>query len=87
MRCIFCDEKVHTKWGIYCITHTSQDERKKAIFENKKNMLNNNDKWAIIGTNSSLESLRELAGLKNTISPQATDFRQLIKSITVMSDF
>jgi len=45
------------------------------------------ERWVKIGTSSSLESLRELAGLKNEMPMQATNFMQLIKSVTVMSNF
>ena len=87
MKCMFCDNETCSKHGIYCHKHSTQREREIAILKNKEKMLNDNDKWGIIGINSSLESLRKLAGLKNEMPPQATDFRQLIKSITVMSKF
>ena len=43
------------------------------------------ERWIKIYKSSSLESLRELVGLKNEMPKQATSYLQLIKLITVMS--
>lgn len=85
MKCTFCDKEVISNWGVYCEDHKGKQERKKAADRNIMYLMGNNEKWAIIGTNSSLESLREAIGLKNTMPRQATTFMQLIKSITIMS--
>jgi len=85
MKCMVCNNKVYTNWGIYCFKHQDQDARQETVFENLRNYLNNNNKWNIAGSDSSLESLRDSVGLKNHMPKQATSFLQLIKSVTVMS--
>lgn len=59
MKCIFCDNKVHAKYGIYCPNHTSQGQgKRKSIINNKQ--YTDNDKWVNIGTNSSYEAMKTL---------------------------
>lgn len=82
---MFCDNEVNNKYGIYCKDHKYEEDRQRAIDRNIMRFMGSNEKWAIIGTNSSLESLRRVVGLKNEMPEQATNFMQLIKSITIMS--
>lgn len=73
MKYIICGDKVKTEFGIYCSAHKSR------FRENITEQTKDNDKWIKIYRNSSLKSMFELAGLKDTMPDQAKDFRKLIK--------
>ncbi len=71
MKCIICDKENNRKLALYCDEHRNnvfQEAGRKSIFDDIKQPITNNERWAIIGASSSLEAMRELAGLKNTIT-------------------
>lgn len=87
MRCLICDKDTGRKYALYCDDGCRVGLGIEKPFKKLEYLIDDNDKWVAIGTSSSMASLRELAGLKNTMPPQATRFQDLIKSITVMSNF
>lgn len=87
MRCLICNKDTGRKYALYCDDGCRTGLGIRKPLKKMEYIVDDNDKWVAIGTSSSTESLRELAGLKNNMPPQATNFRQLIKSVTVMSNF
>ena len=89
MRCLICNKKTKRKYGIYC-----DDGCRKKLGINRETRrvideeITDNYRWVHIYKYSSIESLRELARMKNTIPKQANRYQDLlIYSTTVMSNF
>ena len=87
MNCMICGQDTGRKFALYCDRGCRTGLGVRKPLKKMEYIVDDNDKWVKIGINSSTESLRELAGLKNTMPPQAIRFQDLIKPRLIMSNF
>ena len=70
MKCIICNKENNRKWALYCDEHRTNvfaEGGKKSIFDDVKQPITNGERWAITGINSSLNAMREIAGLNTKL--------------------